>query len=181
MSIASIPCAATLGELVHDLGGIPADRVRLHPYPGAATEADANSFVIPRILGFVIQPDALTRMLPANVREPDVSFTRTSRLPNPLPQIGGWCPDLCVDVLSPNNTSADMLNKRQEYFGSGCQLGCEFDVEARTNKVDTKPAASRELTQTDTLDGGGVLAGFTLPLADLFRTFDDGLRPLPSP
>jgi Uma2 family endonuclease len=31
---------ATIGDLLHRLGSIPAARVRLHPYPGTATEAD---------------------------------------------------------------------------------------------------------------------------------------------
>ncbi len=35
------PPINTLGDLLNSLGGIPADRVRLHPTPGEATEQDA--------------------------------------------------------------------------------------------------------------------------------------------
>jgi Uma2 family endonuclease len=206
----------TLAELLHELGDIPAERVRLYPYPGTATEADAyrinqserrcelvngtivekalgvpqgyfgsllafylNSFVIARRLGIVIQPDAMFRMLPGNLREPDVSFTRKSRLPSPLPQIGGWCPDLCIEVLSPDNTVAEMAVKRTEYFRSGCMAVWEFDVECRTVRVYSSPTESTLLTEADTLEGSVVLPGFTLPIAEIFHTFDDGLRPLP--
>jgi Uma2 family endonuclease len=31
---------ATVGDLLHRLGSVPAERVRLHPYPGTATEDD---------------------------------------------------------------------------------------------------------------------------------------------
>jgi Uma2 family endonuclease len=206
----------TLAELLHELGDIPAHRVRLYPYPGTATEADAyrineterrcelvngtiveravgvpqgyfgsllayylNAFVIPRRLGIVIQPDAMFRMHLGNLREPDVSFTVKSRLPNPLPQIGGWCPDLCVEVLSPDNTVAEMATKRTEYFKSGCRLVWEFDVEVRTVRVYLDPVNFTPLTEADTLDGGTVLPGFSLPLAEIFTAFDEGLRPNP--
>ena len=206
----------TLGELLHELGDIPAHRVRLHPYPGTATELDAvrinqndrrcelvngtiveqpvgvpqgyfgsllayylNAFVIPRRIGVVIQPDAMFRMYLGNLREPDVSFTLKSRLPNPLPQIGGWCPDLCVEVLSPDNTAAEMAKKRFEYFRSGCRLNWEFDVESRSVRVYLDPVIFTQLTEVNTLEGGAVLAGFALPLAEIFTAFDEGLRPNP--
>ena len=221
MSIATPPATAsgfappprTLGDLLHELGGIPAHRVRLHPQPGTATEADAirlmaaertcelvrgtlvekpmgvpqgyfgsllafylNAFVLPRRLGIVIQPDALFRMQLGNLREPDVSFTRKARLPNPLPQVGGWCPDLCVEVLSPDNTSAEMKQKRLEYFRSGCGVVWEFDIEARTVTVYSDIDRGFSFTAADHLDGGSILPGFRLSLSELFAAYDDGLK-----
>ncbi|MFO0802114.1 MAG: Uma2 family endonuclease [Gemmataceae bacterium] len=209
----AVPSRRTMADVLHELGDIPAHRVRMHPYPGTATEADAvratksgracelingtlvekpmgvpqgyfgslvafflNSYVLPRRLGFVIQPDALFRMLPGNLREPDVSFTQKSRLPNPLPQVGGWCPDLCVEVLSPDNTAAEMKQKRIEYFRSGCGMVWEFDVEARTVTVYSEAELGTVRTVAEMLDGGSVLPGFTLPLTEFFEAFDDGLR-----
>lgn len=203
----------TVADMLRELGDIPAHRVRMHPYPGTATETDAirlmnsertcelingtlvekpmgvpqgylgslvafflNSFVLPRRLGIVIQPDALFRMLPGNLREPDVSFTQKARLPNPLPQVGGWCPDLCVEILSPDNTVAEMKQKRVEYFRSGCGLVWEFDVETRTVKVYSDVEVFHTLSESDTVDGGSVIPGFTLPLTQLFSAYDDGLR-----
>jgi len=211
--VPTLTARKTLAELLHELGDIPAHRVRLYPYPGTATEADAtrinetehlcelvdgtivelavglpqgyfgsllafflNGFVIPRRLGIVVQPDAMFRMLPGNLREPDVSFTRKTRLPSPLPQIGGWCPDLCVEVLSPDNTHAEMNRKRNGYFRSGCWLVWEVDVGARIVDVYTEPGKFTRLSEADTLDGGSVLPGFTLLLAELFKTFDEGMQ-----
>lgn len=226
MSIATLPAAApvpampltsrkTLAELLHELGDIPAHRVRLYPYPGTATEADAirinetehlcelingtivelavglpqgyfgslvafhlNAFILPRRLGIVVQPDAMFRMLPGNLREPDVSFTRKSQLPNPVPQIGGWCPVLCVEILSPDNTRAEMNQKRSEYFRSGCLLVWEFDVRARIVDVYTDASTPTRLTESDSLDGGTVLPGFTLSLTELLAAFDEGMQSL---
>lgn len=206
----------TLAELLHELGDIPAHRVRLYPYPGTATEADAyrineherlcelvdgtivelavglpqgyfgslvafylHAFVLPRKLGIVVQPDAMFRMYLGNLREPDVSFTRKARLPNPIPQIGGWCPDLCVEVLSPDNTRSEMDKKRDEYFRSGCELVWEFDIVRRVVDVYTNATTFTTLTEAATLDGLTVLPGFTLPLAELFSAFDEGTQPAP--
>lgn len=199
----------TVAELLRDLGDIPADRVRLSPTPGTATEADAyrvneheclcelvdgtlvekamstpesflgallitylNTFVLPRRAGAVIAADAQFRMTLGNIREPDVSFTRRDRLPNPLPQVGGWCPDLCVEILSPSNTRDEMARKRGEYFASGCRLVWEIDPRTRSADVYTDPTAVAHLDESGTLDGGTVLPGFTLPLRTLFAEYD---------
>lgn len=131
-------------------------------------------FVLPRRLGIIFTPDVHFRMQHGNLRMPDTSFTRRDRLPNPLPQVGGWCPDLCVEVLSPDNTVAEMLLKRQEYFASGCRLVWEINPRTRTAIVYTSADAG---TPADILDGTPVLPGFTLRLADLFAEFDAAMPP----
>jgi len=208
---APAPPRKTLAELLHDLGDIPAHRVRLYPYPGTATEADAaggrcelidgtlvekamgvpeaflaslllqflGPFVRLNRLGITTCPDGPYRMRRGNLREPDVSYTSKGRLPGALPQVGGWCPDLCVEVLSPDNSKAEMAAKRGEYFPSGCRLVWEIDPRARTAEVYTDPVTYTRLTEADALDGGDVLPGFALPLAELFAAFDDGVRPTP--
>ena len=129
-----------------------------------------NGHVIPRRLGAVIGADAQFRMVEGNLRLPDVSFTRRERVPNPIPQVGGWCPDLCVEIVSPSNTVAELVLKRQEYFASGCQLVWEIDPRARTATRYQSADDAGELVET--LDGGTVLPGFTLPLATLFAEYD---------
>lgn len=203
------PPRKTVAELLHELGDIPPYRVRLYPYPGTATEADAvrvneheaacelvngtlvekavgmpedylgtwlahllMTFVIPRRLGMVVTGRPQFRMPRGNLREPDVSFTRRDRLPKPLPQVGGWCPDLCVEVLSPDNTRREMALKRTEFFPAGCRLMWEIDPRTRTVAVYTAPDAVTRLDESGTLDGGDVLSGFTLPLRDLFAALD---------
>lgn len=207
------PPHKTIAELLRELGDIPAHRVRLFPYPGTATEADAyrvneherccelvdgtlvekatgvpesfvaclliqfiGPFVRVNKLGIMTCPDGLYRMIHGNLREPDVSFTRKGRGKRPLPQIGDWCPDLCVEVISPGNTKAEMARKRVEYFQSGCRLVWEFDLRTRTADAYTDPTSATRLTETDTLDGGDVLPGFTLSLAELFAAFDEGME-----
>lgn len=200
----------SLADLLRELGDIPADRVRLYPYPGTATEADAEwgngrgglcelirgtlvdkpmsvraeyvgtvllclmmNFVGPRRLGMVIGPKAYFRTTAGNLRLPDVSFTRRDRLPNPLPNVGGWCPDLCVEVLSPGNTKSEMADKRAEYFAAGCRLMWLIDPRTRTAEVYTGPDALTRVDAAGALDGRDVIPGFSLPLPELFAQLDD--------
>lgn len=199
-------------EWLRELGDVPLHRIRMIPYPGSATEADAmlatntehhcelvngtlvekamgmpEAFVAALIiellgpyvrkkgLGIAIGSEGMYRMIHGNIREPDVSFTRRDRLPNSMPQIGGWCPDLCIEVLSPGNTRAEMSLKRREYFPSGCKLVWEIDP--RTRSATVYGSAVDAGIETDTLDGGTVVPGFTLSLAQLFAEFDAAMPP----
>jgi Uma2 family endonuclease len=127
-------------------------------------------------LGAVIGPDGMMRLAPGMVRLPDVSFVHWDRFPNrqiqvhvPIPDL---VPDLAVEILSPSNTADEIERKRGEYFSRGTQLVWIIDPRARTVEVFTAPAVSTLLQQTDTLDGGTVLPGFTLPLQQLFAELD---------
>ena len=81
-------------------------------------------------------------------------------------------PDLAVEVLSEGNTVPEMDRKRREYFRAGVRLVWLVDPEARTVAVFTGPDQHSTLGETDLLDGGAVLPGFTLSLAELFARLD---------
>jgi Uma2 family endonuclease len=141
----------------------------------AALIALLRGFVRPRNLGLVAAPDGMLRLAPQLVRIPDVAFLSWGRLPGrrvpdePVPQLA---PDLAVEVLSESNTPAEMARKRQEYFTAGVRLVWFVDPDARTVEVYTAPDQSTVLGEGDTLDGGAVLPGFTLPLRELFAELD---------
>jgi Uma2 family endonuclease len=134
-----------------------------------------NAFVIPRNLGIVTGADGAVRLFAGLVRIPDVAFASWGRLPgrsrptNPVPHL---VPDLAVEVLSASNTPGEMARKRQDYFAAGVGLVWQIDPEARTVEVYTAADVFTTLGERDTLDGGAVLPGFTLPLSDLFAELD---------
>ena len=118
------------------------------------------------------------RLRPGQERLPDVSFTAWANLPSDnahLQRVGNYAPDLAVEILSPSNSRREIERKRNEYFAAGTQLVWIIDPDARTVAVFTDPTTHTVLTAADTLDGGAVLPGFTLPLADLFN--DPQLNP----
>jgi Uma2 family endonuclease len=137
--------------------------------------ASLRSFVSPRQLGLVTGPDGTVRLFAGRVRIPDVAFTSWDRLPGrrvPATPIPDLAPDLAVEVLSPSNTAAEMTLKRQDYFNATVRLVWEIDPRARTVSVYTGPDAVTVLSESDTLDGGAVLPGFTLVLRELFAELD---------
>jgi Uma2 family endonuclease len=106
------------------------------------------------------------------VRLPDGSFVSWEQLPNkfyPTEPIPDLAPYLAVEVLSKNNTKAEMDLKLRDYFVNGILLVWFIDPDKRTATIYTAPDEMRELTEADSLDGGDVLPGFSLPLAELFR------------
>ena len=134
-----------------------------------------NAFVIPRNLGLISGADGSMRMFPGLVRVPDVAFASWDRIPGrrlPNGAIAGFAPELAIEILSRSNTKAEMARKRSESFQAGVLLVWEVDPVARTVAVYETADRPIMLDQTQTLDGGAVLPGFVLPLADLFGELD---------
>ena len=134
-----------------------------------------NAFVIPRNLGIVTGPDGTVELVADLVRIPDVAFTSWDRLPGrrrPTAPVPRLAPNLAVEVLSHSNTPGEMAAKRKDYFAAGVQLVWEIDPRARTVAVYTSPTESATLGLADTLEGGAILPGFTLPVQQLFAELD---------
>jgi len=122
-------------------------------------------------LGFVLAPDAPIRVGPGQILLPDISFFSWGRFPNrilPAGAILGLTPDLAVEIKSPSNTKAEMEFKRAEYFAGGAALVWEVDAAHRTALVFTSPAHGNVVSESESLDGGSVLPGFALRLAEWF-------------
>jgi len=128
-------------------------------------------FVRDRRLGIVLGPDGPLRILPGQVRIPDVCFLSWQRFPEgKLPQtpIPAVAPDLAVEVLSEGNTEAEMQRKLRDYFAAGARLVWYVDLRTRTATVYTSLEQATTLGTNDILTGGDVLPGFALPLRELF-------------
>lgn len=123
-------------------------------------------------LGYICTSDALVRVLPTQVRGPDVCFTSWAKRPDGTvarDPITGIVPDLAVEILSPGNTSKEIARKIGEYFAGGCRLVWVIDPDTEAAEVYTSPADRTVVPPTGDLDGGDVLPGFRLPLAKLFE------------
>lgn len=131
------------------------------------------TFVRPRKLGRVSGEGGMMRILPTQVRIPDVAYVSFVSLAaagfptGPVPRV--W-PDLAVEVLSDSNTRKEMKIKLAEYFESGTRLVWYVDPPTRTVEVFTSPEHPRCLTEADRIDGGDVLPGFEVGVAEFFDT-----------
>lgn len=112
------------------------------------------------------------------VRKPDVSFVAQGRLPGGRVPRGHIKvpPNLAVEVVSPNDTYAEVESKLSDYFEAGVPLVWVVNPDSRSVKVYTNgneiPVVLKE---GDQLTGGEVLPGFTTPVASIFppRGTDD--------
>ena len=109
---------------------------------------------------------------PDTVRAPDVAFVSTERL-NLITRTEGFFPgppDLAVEVVSPGDLYSEVEEKVKGWLGSGARSVIVADPRTKTVKVHCGLNDIQTLTQEDTLDGGEVVPGWTLPLAELFST-----------
>jgi Uma2 family endonuclease len=78
-------------------------------------------------------------------------------------------PDLAVEVRSPEDKVSDILLKLDEYFQAGTRLAWVVLPEEQAVLVRTADGRLTVATIDDSLDGGDVLQGLALPVAELFR------------
>ena len=108
---------------------------------------------------------------PDTVRGPDVAFIAQARLEHQEPT--GFIPngpDLAVEIVSPNDTTKEVMDKIKEYFRAGTRL--VWVVYPEMQEVYVYAGSSTNVHIVDingTLDGGDVLPGFALPLRDVFQ------------
>lgn len=137
-----------------------------------------GDFVDDHDLGMVLGADGPLRILPGQVRVPDVSFIRWDRFPNrslPRGPLLTVTPDLIVEVLSEGNTPAEMNRKLDDYFLAGVRLVWYVDLRARQVDVFTARDRHSVLSESGFLDGSDVLPGFQFAIADLFARIPKGL------
>lgn len=112
----------------------------------------------------------ITARDPDIVRGPDVSFVSRSRLPEGgIPQ-GHWpfAPDLAVEIMSPSDRPGKVRAKAFEYLAGGSRLVWVVRPDRRSVTVYLADGTILELGPEDDLDGGAVLPGFRVRVADLF-------------
>jgi Uma2 family endonuclease len=139
---------------------------------GATIITLLGSFVRPRSLGrlygadggFVLFPDRPT------VRVPDAAFVRAERAPQgqacrSFPRLA---PDLVVEVLPRSDRASEVVAKLEMYQEAGVPLIWLVDPEQTTINVIASGKSTKVLQAGDTLDGGDVLPGFSVPVGEIF-------------
>jgi len=112
----------------------------------------------------------LLKILPGQIRAPDVSFIRWERFAGrklPEAAIYAVAPDLAVEIISEGSREAEMNRKLRDYFQAGVQMVWYIEPKTRTARACTTASQWTEIGADGVLLGGEVLPGFELPLAQL--------------
>jgi Uma2 family endonuclease len=156
------------GELI-DMGNSGA----LHGYICSILVMALMNYILPRKLGIVLDSSTAFAMKNGNKRSPDISFVSKAKLQGLEELPDGFLdgsPDLAIEVLSPNNTIAEIHQKLVEYFENGSRLVWVINLKQHYVLVyRSAQEPDRLLKQSDSLDGEDVIAGFTMPLSELFQ------------
>lgn len=105
---------------------------------------------------------------PDTVRGPDVAYVSRARWPGAMPDgYGEFAPDIAVEVRSPSDRAGELLAKVGDWLDAGSSLVWIVDPVRRSAQVFRPDGSVSLLASTDSLDGEGVLPGFSLPLATI--------------
>lgn len=114
--------------------------------------------------GFLIEQN------PDTVRAADVSFVRRERIEKAGAVQGYWigAPDLAVEVVSPSDTVRLIEGKVAQWLESGVRTVWVVSPKIHTVTVYRSLTEIVVLTEKDTLDGGDVVPGFQIAVAEIF-------------
>jgi Uma2 family endonuclease len=101
-----------------------------------------------------------------NERKPDISFIAGNR-PRVTKGSVMRMPDLAIEIKSPGNTLKELREKAIYYFANGTRLVWIVHP-AKKLVIVLTPDDENILVEGDILDGGEVLPGFSVPVADIF-------------
>lgn len=108
---------------------------------------------------------------PDTVRAPDVAFVRRERVERIGEVEGYWpgAPDLVVEVVSPNDSYTGLEEKVADWLRAGTRMVVVVEPRGRTVSVRRSRTEIQVFTEADHLDGGDVVPGWSLPVAEAFR------------
>ncbi len=107
---------------------------------------------------------------PDTVRAADIAFVRRERLEILGETESYWpgAPDLAVEVNSPSDTVREVEKKVMEWLEFGSRLVWIVSSKLHTVTVYRSLTDIETLTEKDILDGGDVVPGFQISIAEIF-------------
>ena len=143
-----------------------------HEEIAANTVIILGGFVKPRRLGRIIASDAgvLLERDPDTVREPDVAFISYRKSPRGVrnTRCAQTAPELVVEIRSPGDSAFALVEKALMWLKHGVLIVWAVNPDTRTVDVYRAGSPAETLADSDTLDGGGALPGFTCAVSDIF-------------
>jgi Uma2 family endonuclease len=113
----------------------------------------------------------LLSQAPDTMRIPDISLVLWEHVPESGMPERFWStpPDLAVEVVSPHDRASDVHDKVHQYLASGTLLVWVLWPTTQSVSIFGQNGMRDELDPRGELDGGDVLPGFRVRVADLFN------------
>lgn len=121
--------------------------------------------------GAMTMSQAGFRMTDGNIRCPDVSFTRKSRLIGGRPSkgFGDAAPDICIEIISPSEEKAEMMQKVREYFDADAEQVWHIFPDQKMVRVYIAPDVFADYHENDEITGGNILPTFRCRVGEIFE------------
>jgi len=145
-----------------------------HGFICAEIAAILYAFVKPRKLGRVFSNDSgvITERDPDSMRGPDVGFYSYARVPpgKVADEYFDAKPELAVEIVSPDDVWARVLEKVAELLDAGVTVVCVADPRNETIQVHRADQPVQHLRGDDELTFPDVLPGFSCRVSQCFDT-----------
>lgn len=143
-----------------------------HGYIAINIGTSLNSHVRANRLGRVYAAETGFKLTsePDTVRAPDAAFVSRARVEKMGRIAGFWpgAPDLAVEVVSPGDTHAQVVEKALAWLEAGCRMVLVADPERRTVTSYRSLDDIHILTEGSAIAGADVVPGWELPVAEIF-------------
>lgn len=143
-----------------------------HGYLALEIGAELRNHVKANNLGrvFAAETGFLLASDPDTVRAPDAAFVRRERIEAVGVVEGYWpgAPDLAVEVISPNDAYTEVEEKVFDWLEAGTRMVMVVNPRRKAVTVYRSRSDIAVLTAEDTLDGGAVVPGWSVPVRELF-------------
>ena len=174
-----------------DLLNLPHDAMRYELVEGHLIEMSPSGKVhglITNIIAYLLTGHVLSHKLgrvygaetgfklaenPDTVYGIDVAFVSKGRIEPGKEGYFIGAPDLAVEVYSPGNRKTEMQTKIEDCFQAGSRMIWVVYPKSQTIYVYRAENDVRILHKSETLDGGDVIPGFSLKIADIFAVLDE--------
>ena len=127
-----------------------------------------GNWVYPRRLGRVFDSAGGFIMPDTNVKAPDVSFVRASRLRQSPRYFGQLVPDLVVEIKSQSDRLKPIETKVLKFVELGAIVGIAIDPDAEIVKIYRSTGEPQILQNGDILTIPELFPGWELPVSELW-------------
>jgi len=127
-----------------------------------------GNWIKPRRLGPIFDSSGGFIMPDRNLKAPDVSFVRASRLKKSVRYFGELVPDLVVEIKSQSDRIKPLQEKLAKFIELGAQVGILIDPDELTVEVYRLAGEPIELQNEDILTIPELFPGWELNISELW-------------